>query len=419
MIAVADTIDTTQTRLRDLPAPPQRSTTGDGIAHQISSAGLQISQAADELQAAARGLLEADRAAREAEARWSTADSQLALAAQNNAELLEALESARAALAEADERARRADQRLQTTVEHQNEMELQLAEIEAKWREAEAQPKVTLIVDDEREELQQTVGAEIRRPLTSILGLTLALKHADPKSPESKSMIKQLATNARRLDRLVGQMLDLDKIATGAFVPNRRRTDLEALVRRVVEEAPDLSNRDLKIETEHVAINLDPALTEQMVETLLMNAGRRSAPGNPVWVKVSSDQDGVVIAVDDTGPETPTGLRADKLSTSLTDDRGPAARRKKPRGATGLVLLSRLAELHGGRAWVEERPGGGASFRVFLPNAVQEPHEEDTDARAVDLVSEEEDEILFDTAIASSGRHELSSFDDLTGDIAV
>jgi signal transduction histidine kinase len=420
---VADMMETMEGRLRNLPAaPPERAvvpSSADGIAHRISAAGLQISQAADELQQAARGLLEADRAAREAEARWAKADAQLAQAAEKNAELLAALETARSDQAEADERARRAEQHLQTTVEHQAEMETQLAEIEAKWREADAQPKVTLIVDEERDELQQTLGSEIRRPLTSILGLTLALKHADPKSAESKNMIKQLTTNARRLDRLVGQMLDLDKIAAGAFVPNRRRTDVEALVRRVVEEAPDLANRDLKLETEHVAINVDPALAEQMVETLLMNAGRRSAPGNPVWVKVSSDQDGVVIAVDDTGPETPAGLRAGKLSGSLADDRGPAARRKKPRGATGLALLSRLAELHGGRAWVEERPGGGASFRVFLPNAAQEPHEEGTDARAVDLVPEEEEgEVLFDTAIASSGR-ELSSFDDLTGDIAI
>jgi signal transduction histidine kinase len=393
---------------------------GDGIAHLISSAGLQISQAADELQQAARGLLEADRAAREAEARWTTSDARLAQAEEKNVELLEAIEAARAEQAEADERARRAERRLQSTIEHQGEMEQQLAEIEARWREAEAQPRVTFIGDDEREELQQTIGAEIRRPLTSILGLTLALKHADPRAAETKNMIKQLTSNARRLDRLVGQMLDLDKIATGTFAPNRRRTDVEALVRRVVEDAPDLANRELKVETEHVAINVDPALTEQMVETLLANAGRRSAPGSPVWVKISSDQDGVVIAVDDTGPETPEGLRAGKLSASLTDDRGPAARRKKPRGATGLVLLSRLAELHGGRAWVEERPGGGASFRVFLPNAVQEPLEGDTDARAVDLVSsDEEDEVLFDTAIAGVGLRELSSFDDLTGDIAV
>src|SRR3990170_1841912 len=159
-----------------------------------------------------------------------------------------------------------------------------------------------------------------------------------------------------------------------------------------------------------------------MVETLLMNAGRRSAPGSPVWVKVSADPDGVVIAVDDTGPEAPQGLRADEPSASGADDRDPAARRKKPRGATGLSLLSRLAQLHGGRTWVEERPGGGASFRVFLPDGVQEPHEQDTDTRAVDLASDthgEGDERFDEAAVVAAGHRDLSSFDDLTGDVSV
>ena len=57
-----------------------------------------------------------------------------------------------------------------------------------------------------------------------------------------------------------------------------------------------------------------------------------------------------------------------------------ASQKKRARGATGLSLLSRLAEIHGGRCWVEERPGGGASFRVFLPDAMssreQEPMED-------------------------------------------
>lgn len=405
----------------ELPAPPERAggsaDTAASISHRISAAGLQVSQAAEELRQAARALIEADRHAREAEARWSAADAQLEQAAEKNAELLEALEQAKRGQAEADERARRAEQRLQATIEHQAEMERQLAEIEERWREAEAQPRV-VIVDDERDELQQTLGAEIRRPLTSILGLTLALKHSDPKSPEAKNMVKQLTTNARRLDRLVGQMLDLDKIATGALTPNRRRTDVEALVRRVVEESPDLANRDLRVETEHVAINVDPALTEQMVETLLSNAGRRSAPGGPVWVRVSSDPEGVVIAVDDSGPEFPEGMWPKRPAASSTG--GPAARRKASRGATGLFLLSRLAEIHGGRAWVEERPGGGASFRVFLPNQFQQPPEEDADERAVDLSTEQEEgEVLFDTAVAAGAMRELSSFDDLTGEIAI
>jgi len=420
---MSDTLETTEAGAQGgLPTRPGRSGSDDDIARSVSAAGLQISSAADELQQAAQALLATERTARDAQARWATAEQQLAQVAEKNAELLEALEKARADHAEAADRARRAEQRLQMSVEQTRELERQLAKIETRWREAEAQPKVTLIVDDDRDELQQTIGTEIRRPLTSILGLTLALKHADPASPEAKTMLKQLTTNARRLDRLVGQMLELDKIAMGVFVPNRRRTDIEALVRRVVDEAPDLANRDLKLETEHVAITIDPALTEQMVETLLMNAGRRSAPGSPVWVKVSADPDGVVIAVDDTGPEAPQGLRADEPSASGADDRDPAARRKKPRGATGLSLLSRLAQLHGGRTWVEERPGGGASFRVFLPDGVQEPHEQDTDTRAVDLASDthgEGDERFDEAAVVAAGHRDLSSFDDLTGDVSV
>ncbi len=282
---------------------------------------------------------------------------------------------------------------MKISIERTELMEEQLKALESRAQEAESRPQVTVIVDDERNALQEAVAADVRRPLTSILGLTLALKHADPQSTEGGDMIRQLATNARKLDRLVGEMLALDKIVSGAFEPNLRRTDLEALVRRVVEESPDLANRDIKIESEHVAIQVDPALTEQMVETLLSNAGRRTTPGNPVWVKISSDQEGAVIAVDDTGPEVPPGLRG-AMVAALTDD-GPAARQRRPRGATGLTLLARLAEIHGGRAWVEERPGGGASFRVFLPAAREpntEPRVDSADDRAAARVLDSSDD---------------------------
>lgn len=365
-----------------------QQTDADGLARRIAVAGLQVSQAADELQQAAERLMKAEEDAREAEMRWRAAEEQLAQGASKNAELLGMLQSTREGQTEADERSRRAEQRLQIALERTRIMEEQIQELEARAHEAETQPTVTVIVDDERAALQEAVAADVRRPLTSILGLTLALKHADPQSTEGADMVRQLATNARKLDRLVGEMLALDKIASGEYEPNLRRTDLEALVRRVVEESPDLANRDIKIEADHIALEVDPALTEQMVETLLSNAGRRTAPGNPVWVKISSDQGGAVIAVDDTGPEVPTGLRG--AMVAALSDQGPAARHK-PRGTTGLTLLARLAEIHGGRAWVEEHPGGGASFRVFLPGA-QEPHEESVDDRAAARVLDVEDE---------------------------
>jgi signal transduction histidine kinase len=336
----------------------------DDLSRTISVAGLQVSQAAEELQQAAERLMSAEEQVHEAELRWRASDEQVAQAATKNAELLDMLQSAREGQSEADERCRRADQRLEVTLERVRILEEQIADLETKIEEAEGIPStVTVIVNDERTALQEAIAAEVRRPLTSILGLTLALRHADPKSTEGKDMVKQLSTNARKLDRLVGEMLVLDEIANGSYQPNRRRTDLEALVRRVVEESPDLANRDVKIEAEHIAVEVDPALTEQMIETLLSNAGRRTAPGNPVRVKISSDQGGAVIAVDDTGPEVPPELRGD-LSKALSEDRPGAG--KKKNGATGLSLLARLAEIHGGKAWVEERQGGGASFRVSL-----------------------------------------------------
>lgn len=352
----------------------------DGLARTISGVGLTISQAADELQQAAERLIAAEEQAREADARVAAMEDQLAQGATKNAELLALMQAAREDYSEAEERAQKAEERSNITMERGRLLEERAHELEDRTRELEGQiaqltaqleetqttkPGVTVILDDERTALQEAVAAEIRRPLTSILGITLALKHTDSKAPDGREMIRQLSTNARKLDRLVGEMLNIDRIAAGTYTPNLRRTDLEALVRRVIEESPELANRDVKVETDHVAIEVDPALTEHIVETLLANSGRRTVPGNEIRVRVSSDADGAIIAVDDAGADVPPGLRQTMFSPRREGQIGS----QPPRGATGLSLLSRLTDIHGGRCWVEEAPGGGASFRVFLPGS--------------------------------------------------
>jgi K+-sensing histidine kinase KdpD len=372
-----------------------------GLARTISVVGLSISQAADELQQAAERLIAAEEHAREADLRVAAAEEQVAQGAAQTAELLTLLQQAKDSQMEAEERARAGEERLRAAVERAaqleeqverlqaaadrgrvleeqvRELEEQVRELEARVSDTEPQPSVTLIVNDERIALQEALAAEVRRPLTSILGITLALKHTDSKSPDGREMVRQLSTHARKLDRLVGEMLDVDRIVAGTFTPNLRRTDLEALVRRVVQESPDLANRDVNVETDHVAIQVDPALTEQMVETLLANAGRRTVPGNAVWVKVLSEGDGVVIAVEDTGTEVPTGLRQAMAEAAEGDGDGAAQRASV---GPALSLLARLAEIHEGRCWVEERVGGGASFRVFLPDAASRAQDEEAPA---------------------------------------
>jgi signal transduction histidine kinase len=364
----------------------------DGLTQTIAATGQALAQAAEELQRAADRLAAAEGEARRAEEVARTAEEKVraaedrareaeaALAESTNrtTELLGLVEQAREQQAEADKQCRRAEQRLTLTQEHARLMETQLHDLEARLEEAESHPHVP---DQERESLHQAAAAEARRPLTSILGLTLALKHHDPNSSEGKEMVRQLAIHARKLDRLVSQLVDLDKLVAGTLPPNRRRTDLGALVERVIDETPDLANRDVRFESPgRVSVSVDPALAEQMVDALLGNAGRRTVSGNMIWVKVEPAEGGAVIAVDDAGPEVPGGLKQ-ALLASIQER--PGADGQSPRGATGLLLLTRLAEIHGGKAWVEERPGGGTSFRVFLPDVSDRPVETEGEDRGV------------------------------------
>ncbi len=352
----------------------------------------------DEIRAVEHRALKAEEGLRAAEEQARQAEDRL-LAAQQHGEQREALlahsESKHAAL---QDRLRQAAEASPETDEPLRKAEERIRELEEQVRTAETQLVVSVgasgngdpdadahgpdepVVLEGREALQAAVASEIRGPLTSILGLTLSLKHTDPSSPEGKELVRQLGINAKKLDRLVADLIDVDRLATGTLVPNRRRTDLEALVRRVVDEVKHLSDRQVTVQTDRAVAAVDPARAEQMVEALLANAGRRTSPGASVWVRVGTDQDGVVIAVDDEAPEVPADLRRAIFET--TQD-GPDAATPNPKGSTGLTFLSRLAEIHGGRAWVEERPGGGASFRVFLPDAPVEIDEAAQEDRGV------------------------------------
>ena len=79
-----------------------------------------------------------------------------------------------------------------------------------------------------------------------------------------------------------------------------------------------------------------------------------------------SKDDGIVIGVDDEGPGIPEEAR-ESIFEPFEQTPGPPIEHS-PGVGIGLSLVRRFAELHGGRAWVRARDGGGSSFRVFLPN---------------------------------------------------
>ncbi len=243
---------------------------------------------------------------------------------------------------------------------------IEQATMEALEREREAAQRLRAL-DEMKNTFLDAVSHELRTPLSAVVGIALTLQRAGSSLAEADvgDLLARLVGNARKLDRLLTDLLDLDRLSRGILAPKRRPTDVGRLVSRVAEEWSLLNERDLNIEAEAVVISLDGGKIERIVENLLANAARHTPRDTPVWVRVSRDGDGVRIAVEDAGAGVPPELR-DRVFEPFSQ--GPGTPTHAPGVGIGLSLVARFAELHGGRAWVDDRPGGGSSFRVFIPD---------------------------------------------------
>lgn len=238
---------------------------------------------------------------------------------------------------------------------------------EAFRREREATQRLRAL-DDMKNTFLQAVSHDLRTPLTSILGSALTLEQAGTSlaSEDSHDLIQRIAANARKLERLLSNLLDVDRLQRGIVTPQRRPTDVGALVQQVVAESELLGGRPLELDLEPVVISIDAAKVERIVENLVANAARHTPAGTPIWVSARAHEGGVLIAVEDAGPGVPQDVREAIFEPFRQAGGGQIP---SPGVGVGLSLVARFAELHGGRAWADERPGGGASFKVFLPGA--------------------------------------------------
>jgi signal transduction histidine kinase/putative methionine-R-sulfoxide reductase with GAF domain len=223
-------------------------------------------------------------------------------------------------------------------------------------------------LDDMKNTFLQAVSHDLRTPLAAILGLAITLDREEVglRLDERRELTSRLAANARKLDRILSNLLDLERLLRGVVEPRRTPTDVAALVRRVVAEADFLAGRTVHSDLARVTVALDAPKVERIIENLLVNTSKHTPTHSPIWVRVEPAEGGVLIVVEDAGPGVPEAFR-DAVFEPFRQ--GPGEH-PSPGAGIGLSLVARFAELHRGRAWVEDRAGGGASFRVFLPDGV-------------------------------------------------
>ena len=225
-------------------------------------------------------------------------------------------------------------------------------------------------VEKLREDILSAVSHELRTPLTSVLGFALTLeKHRERLTPETiDETVSALARAARRLDRLLADLLDVERLRRGLVPLEREQVDVDELVRRIVDEsAPD--GRVVRVDSEPVVADVDRVKLERIVENLIVNAGKHTPNEGSIDVRLTRHDRDMLLIVEDDGPGIPDQFKEVVFETF---NRGPSMLAMTPGAGIGLSLVAQFTAVHGGRSWVEDRPGGGASFHVLFPDCVRD-----------------------------------------------
>ncbi|HVK64756.1 MAG TPA: ATP-binding protein [Polyangium sp.] len=212
-------------------------------------------------------------------------------------------------------------------------------------------------------EFAADVAHEFKSPLTSIRGAAELLGEGAHDDPEARvRFLRNIELDVERLDRLVSRLLQLSRIEASA--EPMRACDLSALALAAKERA---SGPDQPVLLDFSASVRDvfcrPTDVETALGNLLDNAVRFSPPGEPVRLRVDGGPPEAVIriSVEDHGPGVPPAILPrifDRFFTTDADRDGTGL---------GLAIVKSVAEAHGGRVIVDNRPGHGVTFTLEIP----------------------------------------------------
>ncbi|HVF52720.1 MAG TPA: HAMP domain-containing sensor histidine kinase [Actinomycetota bacterium] len=216
-------------------------------------------------------------------------------------------------------------------------------------------------------EMISQVAHELRSPLTSLQGFssTLLTRWDRFTEEQRKEFVETINLDAKRMGRIVSEILDLARLESGRLELQPIPVDLNALAKQAIEGHVLLSG------SKRVEVDIpdgleawgDPARLAHVFSNLIENAIKFSDDG-PITVSAREEDGATVVKVTDQG----VGIMADRISGVFTGPGESAGGAASPSGSgLGLYLTRRLVEAHGGTIAVESTEGEGATFTFTLP----------------------------------------------------
>ena len=219
-----------------------------------------------------------------------------------------------------------------------------------------------------RRDFVANVSHELKTPLTSIIGYAETLTTEDA-GKDAERFAHTILNNARRMQELVDDLLDLSRIESGRWQPTLARVDVAGVVGEAWAEFLDRARaRRIKITVAaSVArhVKADPDALRQILTNLFDNALRHTPPGGRITVTAEASAGGVTIAVADTG----SGIASEHLPRIFERFYRADPGRSRAEGGTGLglAIVKHLIEAHGGRVEARSTLGEGTTILLFFP----------------------------------------------------
>jgi PAS domain S-box-containing protein len=247
------------------------------------------------------------------------------------------------------------------------------AELAAKNEQLEIRNREIERANRLKSEFLASMSHELRTPLHTVIGFAdlLSEELKGPLNADQKRFVDHIQRDSRHLLELINDILDLSKIESGRLELNVVLFQAaEAIAEAMAGLRPLAANKRIRINeavNPAVMVTADRLRLKEILYNLVSNAIKFTPEKGEITVECSERPEGVFFAITD------TGIGIDPAEQQAIFDKfyqlGSTTRGVREGTGLGLAITKSLVEMHGGRIWLESKPGGGSRFQFLVPRS--------------------------------------------------